>query len=224
MIANNKLNLWEIKIPGNFGINFKVPVWIDSVNLGETLELYEFIKNNYQRIKTYNDKSQEPTDYMSWQSYNLFAYDLSCLENIKKNIFNSYINFTREYNVSIEKELWINGWVNVLEPGCEIPIHNHSMHENSYLSGFINFTENDSTTDLHLPQLDKIKEVGVVHIPNHPGTLALFPQWTFHSVSRVTENLRISIGFDLHTVSSIEYSKTHYSDSKLPIHKSIRLL
>jgi hypothetical protein len=224
MKTNNKLNVWGIQIPGDFGINFKVPIWADTIELGRTTDIYEFIKNNYCQIKAYSSKDQQPQDYMSWQSYNLFSYNLPSLDDIKKNIIESYNQFVQEYNIAPQQELWINGWLNVLEPGQQIPIHNHSMHENSYLSGFINFTENNSTTDIHLPQLDKVKEVGIIKIPNRVGTLVMFPQWVFHSVDIVTENLRISLGFDLHTAQSINYSKQFNKNINLPIHRSVRLI
>jgi hypothetical protein len=215
-----KLKVWQVKIPGDFGINFSTPIWCDNLNLSndDLQELEDFVEKNYDNIKFV--KKSNNSNYIPWNSYNIFE-ELN-LYTIKQKIINSYYNFVDTYGVERKSVLWANGWLNVLEHGIDIPEHNHAIHQNSYLSGFINFTENNSTTNMFIPLVDRMKEVEQVKILNNVGNLTLFPSWLFHSVDKVEDDLRISLGFDLHTSEAYDYANLHNKDSI--IIKSIRLI
>jgi hypothetical protein len=224
MILNQKLNVIEAIVPGDFGFNYKLPLWLDQIELGDVNDVYTFIQSNFYNIKVYDLDEVFPEGYLGWKDYNIFTYDIASLGKIKAQILERYLQFCNAYKVEPLKEVWINGWLNVMEPGKQIRIHKHSMHENSYLSGVIHFSENDSTTDMYPPQLDRMEEIGTIKIPNNVGSLIFFPQWLYHSVSPVTENLRISLGFDLHPTSAIEYYNKYNSNIDMPIKRAIRLI
>jgi hypothetical protein len=220
MMTQNKLKVWEVKVPGDFGINFSTPIWCDNLNLTDEdmKELEVFVEKNYDKIKF--QANTEKSNYMPWNSYNIF--NEVNLEKLKQKIVKSYYEFVDCYGVERKSELWINGWINVIEHGIDIPSHNHAIHTNSYLSGFINFTENDSTTDMYIPLIDRLKEVEPIKISNDVGNLTLFPSWLFHSVDCVKEDVRISMGFDLHTKESYEYAKINCFNSLIT--KAVKLI
>jgi len=60
-------------------------------------------------------------------------------------------------------------------------------------------------------------------IQNKKGHLNLFPQWLYHWVDPIDEDLRIVLGFDLITKKSIDYYWKHNSKFDYPVRRAIKL-
>jgi hypothetical protein len=220
-----KLDLYEMCIPGDFGLNFKVPIWHDALILNEddNKEIKAYCQNKILYEKNIN------ANYVknSWHKTNIFSEKLNFVEKIKIKIKESYEVFAENYGVS-QKEIWINGWINLLTKGENLVEHCHSMNENSYLSGVIILSECDNTTtDFYLPQLEHIPEVGVLKIENKKGNIVMFPQWLYHSVSAVKQDVRITMGFDLFGKKSVDFfnsNKKKLKNEDWPIQRAIKLV
>jgi len=208
----NKLLVNWINIPGEFGILVNSPIWNDTIDISEDL------RNNF--ISTMVDQFYTQLDL--WKTYNFFTVSHPFIDVLLKNIIISYKEFCLEYKVEPKKELWINGWMNLMKEGMDLPMHCHATHENSYLSGVYVLTENDSSTKFFTPQLQNMREHGIVDIKNKVGQLIMFPQWLFHKVDAVKEQRRYTIGFDLHTPEALDYYRQNYKE-KSPIGNSIKI-
>jgi len=221
-MKKDRLVVYGVKIPGDFGLDFKAPLWIDQVTGINQKEISDYVSY------ILNLKNQDP-DYIkkTWYKKNLFAEDLNFVKLLEKEIIRSYKDFVFTYQVECKKNIWINGWLNILTKGENLGIHCHSMSENSYISGAAILSEchENSTTNFYIPQLEHHDDVGTIRIKNNVGDLMMFPQWMFHSVNTVGSSVRISLGFDLFTEESIEYfSKNHTNDGiDHPISRSIKL-
>ena len=216
---------YSYSIPGNFGINYKLPIWVDDI---ET-DSFNFLLNYSKEIidKGLNRKDAlEDKDKHHWSSYNIFSIQDKNIDSLKEQIIKVYYNFIKELKVNPEKELWINGWVNILTRGYGIKFHRHACHTNSYLSGNIIITESNDATKFIVPSFDENSYYpnDVIDVTNKLGTISMFPQWATHYVEPIQEELRITIGFDLHTKSAMEYCTEHNPDKDLPVKRSVRLI
>jgi hypothetical protein len=212
---SDKLLVDWIDIPGEFGISVRCPIWNDSIDISEDIR-NDFI-SNVEKFYTQLDL---------WKNYNLFNIQHPFVDALLEKIITSYKNFCLEYKVEPKKELWVNGWMNLMKEGMDLPIHCHSTHKNSYLSGVYILTQNDSSTKFFTPQLQNMHEYGygIVDVKNKIGQLIIFPQWLFHRVETVKEQKRYTIGFDLHTPEAIDYYTQQNNKEKLPIGNSIRII
>lgn len=220
-----KLDLYEVCIPGHFGLNFRVPIWNDTIQL---------TKNDDKQIELYCQQKilehkKDDKDYVknSWHNKNLFTENFIFVDKLKHKIIESYITFIKSYKIKQEK-IWINGWVNLLTKNENLIKHCHAMHENSYLSGVIILSECENTsTNFYLPQLEHVPEVGVLKMSNTKGDILIFPQWLYHSVETVTQDVRITMGFDLFNENSIKFFNAHKDvlpKDDWPIQRAIRLI
>ena len=122
------------------------------------------------------------------------------------------------------KNLWINGWVNYTKEGQYIEIHNHSVHENSYLSGTLSLTDRDDViTNFWIPIMSFSKEGGPLSFPSLVGRLLIFPSFVPHEVTKVSTGVRITIGFDLITDQAMTYFRKNSNDPKDPLSRAVKL-
>lgn len=217
------LNYYNMEISGDFGLEFKVPIWQDHLQGLNTEEILKFsseiVENNYDYQDLNDDK-----DLTIWNKYNLFSIDNSSFTDLRKKIKLSYEKFVEIYEVEKKQKLYINGWFNILRKGGYVKKHCHSTHQNSYITGVFVLTDTtNSTTDFYLPQFEHLNDVGVVKIKNFKNNLIMFPQWLFHSVGPISEDLRITLAFDLFTEDAVEYYKIHHSYEDFPIKRAVPL-
>ena len=225
LMHDDRLNVYGLTAPGNFGIDYKLPIWTDSIQDIDFTYLKEYAKNNIIDKKLNKlDFNSDSTDQY-WNKYNIFSVKHETINGIKKKIIGSYNDFLIAYKKEPEKELWINGWLNILTKGESLKIHNHSMNSNSYLSGNIVLTDCKTTTNFLPPLLEHMPEYGVLKIPNFVGSLTMFPQWVHHYVDAVEEDIRITLGFDLHTRGAMDYYNNNQTidSSATPIKLSVKL-
>lgn len=182
---------WEAKTP--FAPVFDVPIWIDDVNKKFVDQILDVVKKNDNG--TYKDL---------WESYNIFKWEHHAFKALRASIWHSYNNYMDTLNLPKENgdSLWIRGWAISLKPGERVGRHCHSYHENTYLSGNIMLSDNQTTTDYLIPHLSSY--YGPWKCKNLPGRMTLFPSWVEHSVSEVEEQ-RYSLGYDLFDYHTMEY-------------------
>jgi len=218
-----KLHFYEMMIPGDFGLEFNVPIWQDHLSTFDSSEILKFsldyIKKDLDLKDLHKDRNQT-----IWNQYNLFACDHKIFKDLREQIKQSYNAFTKNYQVEQKKNLYINGWFSILRKGSYVEKHCHSTHQNSYLTGvFVISKTEESTTDFYLPQFEHLDDVGVVKIKNHKNDLIMFPQWLFHSVSPIVEDVRITLAFDLFTEEAVDYYKNNNTNEDFPIKRAIPL-
>ena len=128
--------------------------------------------------------------------YNVFDFiqELPELNDLLNFLRISYIDFVLK-NQSRIHDCYIVCWYNIVRAGQDIKKHSHGTGHSSYLSANMHLDNYETTTDYHVPFDDE-----VIHkLPNQTGGLTIFPSYLPHSVGNYNgENLRVSIGFDLH--------------------------
>ena len=83
-------------------------------------------------------------------------------------------------------------------------MHSHSLHENTFLSGNMSLSLNDTTTDYWIPLFSLYH--GYFRVKNDPGNICLFPSWIQHRVDHLKDRqVRYTLAFDLFTKESFNY-------------------
>jgi hypothetical protein len=193
-LANGHLHRWKSWTPTTpFAPVFDVPIWIDDINKKFIDQLLQIVKEN--DLGMYKDL---------WESYNIFKWEYPVLKALRASILYSYNNYMDALELPKENgdSLWIRGWAVSLKPGQGVDRHCHSYHENTYLSGNLMLSDNQTTTDYLIPHLSPY--YGPWRCKNIPGRMTIFPSWVEHSVSSVSEQ-RYSIGYDLFDFHTMEY-------------------
>jgi len=204
---------WEPNTP--FAPVFDCPIWVEDLNSF-------FVKALIQDIEKNNPGSYRDT----WKTYNIFDWKTEATKSIKDFITRVYYDYTNSLGLPKERvnDVWIRGWAVVLQPGDPVPRHCHSYHENTFLSGNIMLTDNQTTTDYFIPHLSDY--YGPWRCENKPARITMFPSWVNHEVAP-TEHYRVSVGFDLFSFHTLEYiSKNRVKGDELQecILKSIKLV
>ena len=79
-----------------------------------------------------------------WDEYNYFKDDPVSFMEILASIYSQYC---AELKTPLPEGLYIRGWYNVLRPGEYLPVHHHSIHENTFLSGNLLLTDSKIPTE-----------------------------------------------------------------------------
>jgi hypothetical protein len=213
-MTDPRLFLTEVDVPEPFRLKYTVPIWQENTLIFFYPDLQDFVFKNFNQYKVYPGEIGIPNNYVRWNSYNLFNLDLPCSNILKENIKQSYLNFAQVSNFIPKEKLWVTAWINIIEKNVGIPRHFHSAHINSYITGFISLGNNN--TEFYYPE----------HITcrNQEGSITLFPSWLFHEVLPISENLRVSIGFDLFTEDAVNFYNSVNANKEDSIKYSIRLI
>ena len=171
----------------HFAPRFSVDIWFDEINLNLIDNILDVVKDNEDLYKNHQ-----------WEHYNVFQWDYKCIHELKDIIKVSYTDFCRKIGVSRENT-WIRGWVYPQKQGMTLKRHSHALHENSYISGNICLTENNTTTDYDIPY------IGWITTENSKGRMTLFPSSLPHAVDKLEEGERYSLAFDLITEQGMDY-------------------
>ena len=218
-----KKTTWRFQILNDFGVNFKCHMWHDELEKKDFSSIVKWTHENIISKNHHLDDRTKETSY--WDKYNLFVEmkDDDTIQYIQKSIKKSYKEFVKTIEGE-EKEVYLNGWLNVMTKDMNLLRHCHANHENSYLSGNLLITEpTTSRTSFALPDWFDPTKYHVHHEQNKLGHFNLFPQWLHHWVDPIDEDLRIVIGFDLHLKESVDYYWENESHTDWPIKRAIKL-
>ena len=199
--GDNKLHRWKTWEPNTpFAPSIDLSIYVDIISLDFTKTLLDYIVSN-----NYGDHLDD-----AWKTYNIFDTNVESLRTLRELIWCMY----REYCNSIDvesyprDEIWIRGWALRLEEGEGVPVHSHSLHENTFVSGNISLTKNNTTTDYWIPLFSLYH--GSFRCSNEPGKVALFPSWVQHSVqSNQSGMVRYSLAFDMFSKTTFDYLKAN---------------
>lgn len=214
---------WRFKIDNDFGVNFKCHMWHDEIENKDFSSIIDYAqKNIISKNLHLADRTKETSH---WDKYNLFVEmkDDPTIQNIQKSIKQSYKDFVKSIEGE-EKEVYINGWLNIMTKGMDLLRHCHGNHENSYLSGNLCLTDiKTSRTSFALPDWYDPTRFHIHHEQNKKGHFNLFPQWMHHWVDTIDEDLRIVLGFDLHLKEAVDYYWQNETHTDWPIKRAIKL-
>jgi len=130
--------------------------------------------------------------------YNLVEFKET--KYLKKIIKNAHLDFMQELNLTVEDNLYIQCWANVMRKGDKIKKHFHSINNYDYLSGHICIQTKDTNT-YYLEPYHKEEFT----LKNKSGNITLFPSWIEHFTDEVLDNKeRITIAFDLRNTNSMQ--------------------
>ncbi len=199
----SELLSWELSQSNNyFAPKFATKMWVDNISeslIDDVLELV--IEHELQGLYE-NDR---------WEHYNVFKWDFPCIRELNDIINDSYINFCKEIKIATEKKLWIRGWVYPQKRGMKLDRHLHALHENSYLSGNICLTKNNTTTDYDIPY------IGWVNMKNEKGRMMLFPSCIPHASDTLLDDARYTLAFDIITEQGMDYFWDHNANEYDPL-------
>lgn len=205
-----RLMNYNVGIRSSVGIDINVPIWQTEIDLPDISDLKEYIQNKKSDISGYYKQN------ISWDSYNVFSLEIESMKQLKNVISDTFELVKKDLNIN-DKNVRINGWINLLESGDHIPIHFHAVHENSFLTGTVNISDHITTTTFVLPIISE-----EIEISSFPGTITIFPQWLFHYV-KPTDKDRYTLAFDLFNQESWTYYNFNNAGSNFPISRSISL-
>lgn len=192
-----KLHRWKTWKPNTpFAPSLDVSLYVDDFG--------DILSNNL--LGLIKEKNVGPYKDKAWEKYNLFAWDDSSVKHLRNKIWDMYLKYCESIDAeSYSREyIWIRGWAVRLEANEDIGMHSHSLHENTFVSGNMSLTENNTTTDYWIPLFSLYH--GTFQCKNHPGRIALFPSWVQHGVNpNQSGEVRYSLAFDLFTQKSIDY-------------------
>jgi hypothetical protein len=214
---------WRFQIDNDFGINFKCHMWHGEIENKDFSSIIDYAqKHIISKNLHLADRTKESSH---WDKYNLFVElkDDPTVQNIQKSIKQSYKDFIKSIEGE-EREVYLNGWLNIMTKGMNLLRHCHANHENSYLSGNLCLTDvKTSRTAFALPDWYDPTRFHIHHEKNKKGHFNLFPQWMHHWVDPIDEDLRIVLGFDLHLKEAYDYYWQNETDTDWPIKRSVKL-
>jgi len=149
-----------------------------------------------------------------WKSYNIFSFEFPCLKILRDRIWDLYLKYCKSLSVESypQDEIWIRGWAVKLEETQSLKMHSHSLHENTFLSGNISLTENNTVTDYWIPLFSLYH--GTFKCENHPGKIVIFPSWIQHAVDPNTSGkARYSLAFDMFSKHTMNFILENRNDS-----------
>lgn len=186
---------WESKEANNyFAPRFSTKMWVDDLSPHLIGNILEVVRKYEQEGLYANDR---------WEHYNVFAWDHKCIDILGTLIRISYQDFCRAIDIPEEKGIWIRGWIYPQKYGMTLDRHVHALHENSFLSGNLCLTQNNTTTDYDIPY------VGLTKIQNSKGRLLLFPSCIPHSSDTLKEPDRYTLAFDMITEQGMDYFRKY---------------
>lgn len=222
MIENTPyfVNMFDDKIyryrslPSNtpFAPFWDVVIYNDNVNLDLVTDLLSVAKQKENEGLFDNEK---------WTHYNIFQWDIESINNLKTVIKHSYTDFCNKLGVTPQSVLYINGWIYPQKKGQTLQKHNHSVHENSLLSGNLCLTTNSNKVHYHIPIMSD--QHGDHIVDSKAGNFLLFPSYLSHSSTTLQEQTRYVIAFDLITQRGIDTFREYSNNEDDPLFRAVIL-
>ena len=150
------LHNYTMAIPGDFGLNFTVPLWHTNTPHYNNTPLLDLIIQRRIKDQSYLRDYQKTAQQTTWSKENIFTWPDPCMQQLAQLIRANVQQMRAEMQLQPAGELWINGWATVLHSQADLTAHCHATHTNSYLSGvWIAGECANSSTDFLLPQFEQ---------------------------------------------------------------------
>lgn len=142
-----------------------------------------------------------------YESFNVLKWKNKEITKLQKNILKEYKNFLNKLNLKMPEKLYIQCWANVLRKNEQIKPHIHNTSSNSYLSGHICISTQNTST-FYINPINQINFPDTYESKNKEGKFTLFQSYIPHYTSKFKEKgERITIAFDLLLNQSFNNSK-----------------
>jgi len=186
---------------------------VEFPNFKMTIYTHEFILQNVDDVLNHCLNLSVQND--DWDKYNLFSSNEKPIKLMAEQLHYEVSKFNR--NDQVRKDLWINGWFNIIYKGESIAPHFHSAETESYYSCNVSLDNYNTRTLFYPPWGDRYGHV--ISVENSKGKGMFSPQWLWHEVPESNEDIRYTLGIDIHTDAMMI---NH--DKNAPIAYSRRLL
>jgi len=132
-----------------------------------------------------------------YESFNVLKWKNKEIIKLEKNILKEYKNFLKKLNFKIPEKLYIQCWANVLRKNEQIKPHIHNITNDSYLSGHVCISTQNTST-FYINPINQINYPDTYESKNKEGKFTLFQSYIPHYTSKFKEKgERITIAFDL---------------------------
>ena len=166
-------------------------------------KLFKFLKlkeNKVLKLKTttdgYTGLGPNSTTAKHGQ-YNVFKWKNKEILKLKQNIILLHNNFLNYLNIKLNKTVYINSWFNVLKKNQSIAKHLHGTTPDSYLSGNICISCEDTST-VYLNPINPINDPITYESKNTMGKIILFQSNIPHyTTPNNSDKDRMTLAFDL---------------------------
>lgn len=193
---SDKFYWWKSWDPQTrFAPNVDCPLWVDNVR-----------REGVEKILS----RRSDTD---WTQQNYFLQDDIGI-GLMDILASMYSQYAYELRWALPDGIWIRGWYNIIKPGQSLPLHHHSIHENTFLSGNMLLTDSNVPTEYDIPLYSTYG--GTFKPPSTAGTVTLFPSWVEHKVeTNESEHDRIALAWDLYTEQAMIYCRDNDPNNEM---------
>lgn len=200
----NLLEISSLKPTNQLAPIWKFSFWFYNLNDRSLIEeirkiLIEKEKDIVSEYRPYNDGGTGlgiDTVTSRYNSFNLFRIQEKAISTLKVAIGNELSAYLDDINFQTTEDFspMINCWFNIMKPGQQINQHSHNLTNNSFLSGHVTISCEDSHTYYITPYTkDKLEFV------NNIGEGIFFPSYIEHGTSvHNGVNNRITLAFDIY--------------------------
>lgn len=184
--------------------NIFAPMWEfvlgeDKISTVNFKTLAKLILEKEKTVPTSKDKELR-SQFIAWgkkKECNLFNSKHPEIKKLEKIIVTIHAKFLKALNVPLYRELYIQGWANVMRKGEGMRTHVHGVHEDAYLGGQISVQVHDTIT-YYMTPFNQIKDPQVYKSKNEVGKIVLYQTCLPHYTDTETSDIpRITIAFDL---------------------------
>jgi hypothetical protein len=148
-----------------------------------------------------------------FEHYNLLTWNETEIQKIYKNIGYHLNFFFNKILLAVPNKLRIQCWANVMRKGDQIKPHVHDVSNNSYMGGHICVYANNTQTHYinpfkYLAGVDQ----EIYSSDNKEGKITLFSDNIPHYTDEVSDDLRITIAFDILHEKHINFNNKNCID------------
>ena len=150
-----------------------------------------------------------------YRFFNKDFWQKPIIQSLENEIKEHVVKYLGYQLLEVPNELYIQAWVNVMRNEQSIDIHQHYADENSFVSGNICITSNNTKTHYVNPFNYFTLNKQAHHSDNTPGKITIFPSTLPHYTDEhLGDGERITIAFDIfvknHTTITKKWSNEEF--------------
>ncbi len=173
--------------------NYKYVILESQLNDTNLILLREEILNREKQITDGRDISKS-----RYRFFDKKFWHRPIIQSLENEIKEHVLKYLGYQLLNVPNELYIQAWVNVMRKEQAIDIHQHHADENSFISGNVCITSQDTKTHYINPFNYFTLNKQAHHSDNIPGKITIFPSTLPHYTDQYLEDKeRITIAFDI---------------------------